>query len=510
MEDGKVTQKALKKGEKGFLLLDKTCFYPEGGGPIGDIGEIKTKNGKAKVFDCQKEGEFLIHEILVEKGELKEEDCEMKVNAIFREEVSKSHTATHLLNASLREVLGEGVRQAGSLVEPGRLRFDFTHKKALTKKELESIEEKVINRIKEGASLSSSYLSLEEAKKEGALFLAGEAYSEKVRVIRAGSSFEFCGGIHVKNTKDIENFQIVYEKGVQAGVRRIMAYTGRLARIFEDALVDQSLKLRKKLDLEKPSSLKRNKDGFFEGSFEKENPFLKVLEGKKKLVKKIKQNLVHLDFKKSYEEEKVKIEKEKLKKTSNPLVIQNLEFREELQIPFPKEKSFSLVKESFLEKKKFSFSDFFDEEEDPFKEAVEGKKKEEEELKSQLTKLKKEGLSKDKLLSSSKDFKESKLLIHFLPIKDRKVLSDMSDGLIHALSSGVLVLVGEDKASHPVIVQVTKDLQKTLPAGQVFKKYIVPVCEGRGGGKPSFAQGSLENKSKLKELEKTLLKDLKG
>ena len=202
-------QSFLGKGERGWLVLDKTCFYPEGGGPIGDKGLLKTKTGQAEVLDCQKEGNLIFHEIEVREGCLEEQQkCQLEVNENFRNGIKASHTATHLLNSALRTVLGESVRQAGSLVEPGRLRFDFTHSKALTEKECQQVEEWVWQSIEKEEKLSPSLKSFEQAKKEGALFLKGENYDSKVRVINIGekTSKELCGGIHVQNTKKIENF----------------------------------------------------------------------------------------------------------------------------------------------------------------------------------------------------------------------------------------------------------------------------------------------------------------
>ena len=247
----------LKKDQKGWVILDKTCFYPEGGGPVGDRGELKTKTGKAKVLDCQKQGDFILHELKVTEGEIKakypqdhsplkpdETKCKIKVDPDHRRAIKAGHSATHLLHKALREVLGSGVRQAGSLIDAEKLRFDFTHPKPLTEEQREEIENQVTADIQSQNPVSSSLTSLNEAKKIGALFLAGENYSDQVRVIKMGGSRELCGGIHVKNTSEIGFFKIISEAGVQSGVRRITAYTGERAEKWLNFLTDQNLQIR--------------------------------------------------------------------------------------------------------------------------------------------------------------------------------------------------------------------------------------------------------------------------
>jgi len=242
----------IPKDSEGWLVLDKTCFYPEGGGPIGDKGWIETETGKALVLDCQKHKEMIAHKVRVLEGELRAgQTAKVKVNKDFRDQIAASHTSTHLLNSALRSILGDRVCQAGSLVEPGCLRFDFTFSRPLTKKELVKIEERVYQSIEKEEDLNSSHKSFEQAKKEGALYLKGEGYGQdEVRVIRIGdkTSIELCGGIHVQNTKEIEKFKIISEKGVQSGVRRITAYTGALAKEWENLLIQQNRKLRGYLD----------------------------------------------------------------------------------------------------------------------------------------------------------------------------------------------------------------------------------------------------------------------
>lgn len=537
----------LQKGEGGWLVLDKSCFYPEGGGPIGDRGFLKTETGRAEVLDCQKKGNFIWHEVSVLKGKLEEDQqCRMEVNTSHRREISASHTATHLLNAALRSVLGESVRQAGSLVETGRLRFDFTYPKALTEKECQQIEELVWQSIEKEENLFSSFKSFEQAKTEGAVFLQGENYDSEVRIISIGekTSKELCAGIHVKNTKEIKGFKIVSEKGIQAGVRRIVAYTGSLAKAWESFLINQNIELRKYLSLPLPVEKKTNslfyeKEGhYWEGSVEKQNPFLNGKESKEKELKKLRKQIVRLEEKESPSSLSKDQKFIKVKSRFHPLALQVLELREHLKLPLPKaEKVMSFVlrqgaqDEMFFseeqEKKKSDNSiqkiEKFDQmeeqqvqrEEDFFKESttplncLKIKEQEVKKLKDQMEKIKKLGWTKDSLLAKAKDFKlkdlKGKLLVADFPLEDRKILSDLSDSILLKLSSGLVILSGEGEGKYPVLISLTKNFEKILSAGDILKNTIAPLCKGKGGGKASFAQGSITDKSAFSDLEKILL-----
>lgn len=210
----------------GWIMLEESPFYAESGGQIGDKGIIKCGDEIcAKVVDTKKFDERNLSK--VEDAKLKVGD---EVEAIVdetRAEIAKHHSATHLLHAALRKVLGEHVTQAGSLVEANRLRFDFTHPKALTKEELNKIEEIVNNVIAKGITGEVAEMPIDEAKKLGAMALFGEKYGDIVRVVKFGDfSTELCGGTHVKNTAEIGSFYITKESGVSAGVRRIEAVAG--------------------------------------------------------------------------------------------------------------------------------------------------------------------------------------------------------------------------------------------------------------------------------------------
>lgn len=206
--------------QKGWVFLDKTPFYPQGGGQCADTGEIES----FKVLDTQK-FQGLILSLVDGKFSLNQQvKCKISKKRI---ETAKHHSATHLLHSALRKTLGEHIAQAGSLVEPDRLRFDITHPKPITKDELEKIESLVNENILKAIPRQVELMDIDEAKKSGAIALFGEKYDAKVRVLTFGEfSKELCGGIHVENTAMIGNFYITKESGVSAGVRRIEAVCG--------------------------------------------------------------------------------------------------------------------------------------------------------------------------------------------------------------------------------------------------------------------------------------------
>ena len=211
-----------------IIITDKTCFYPEGGGQVGDTGYIKSKNGTFRVIDTKKKGEIILHIGKMIEGTLKEnEEVELEIDKERRRFLTYHHSSTHLLNKALRDVLGDHIYQTGSLVAPDYLRFDFSHNKKMSEKELEEVEKRVIEAINAHAKVEAKIMAIEEAKKTGAIATFGEKYGDVVRIIEMGEkgkySIEFCGGCHVNNTGDIKFFHIVKESSPGAGNRRIEA-----------------------------------------------------------------------------------------------------------------------------------------------------------------------------------------------------------------------------------------------------------------------------------------------
>lgn len=223
----------VESGEKVSIILDRTPFYAESGGQVGDCGVITSDKAVVRINDCKKSasGRF-VHIGEVISGKLSDGDSvTAKVDVVTRHNTMRNHSAAHLLQASLRRVLGTHVRQAGQLVDSHRVRFDFTHFAALTDEELKLVEDGVNEAILEGLDVVTEVLDIDEARKTGAMALFGEKYGDKVRVVRMGgkndpASIEFCGGTHVSNTAQIGLFHIVSETSVAAGVRRIEGATG--------------------------------------------------------------------------------------------------------------------------------------------------------------------------------------------------------------------------------------------------------------------------------------------
>ena len=223
------------EGEEVEVITERTPFYGEAGGQVGDRGVIFHEAYSLEVIDTLKPVEGLIvHQARVKRGKVKEGmEAFLRVDAARRRAIALNHTATHLLQAVLRETLGDHVRQAGSLVSPERLRFDFTHFAAIEKKDLARIEALVNEKIRENLNLDTKVMPVEEALQLGAMALFGEKYGEKVRVVMISDfSMELCGGTHTGKSGDIGLFKVMSETGVAAGIRRIEALTGEGAYEF--------------------------------------------------------------------------------------------------------------------------------------------------------------------------------------------------------------------------------------------------------------------------------------
>ena len=228
LKDGEEVE-ILHEDEEGEFIADITPFYPEGGGQVGDLGLAVWEDGNAEALGAHRPvAGLILHKVKVRKGTLtKGTPILLQVERARREASQRHHTATHLLHQALRQVLGESVRQMGSLVDPHYLRFDFSYGKALTPEELNRIEEIANRQVLMNTSVTKEVLPIEEAKKRGAMAFFGEKYGEKVRVVTVhGFSAEFCGGTHVERTGDIGLIKITSEKAIAAGVRRIEAVAG--------------------------------------------------------------------------------------------------------------------------------------------------------------------------------------------------------------------------------------------------------------------------------------------
>jgi alanyl-tRNA synthetase len=229
---GGTEREMLRKGEEGELVISPTPFYAEAGGQIGDMGQLEWKGGRADVGDTYKPvGDLIVSRVKVLEGELRRgAKVSASVPVDTRLDTTANHTATHLLHQALKDVLGDTVQQAGSLVAPDRLRFDYSYSKPLSPEQIEEIERLVNEKIRQNIEVTKQIVPMGEAKRLGAVMMFGEKYGEMVRVVSAGEwSRELCGGCHVNRTGDIGLFKIVSDRALAAGVRRMEAFTGRKA-----------------------------------------------------------------------------------------------------------------------------------------------------------------------------------------------------------------------------------------------------------------------------------------
>ncbi len=371
---------------EGLAVFDKTTFYAEGGGQVGDKGIARTRsNLEVVIQNTKKFNNVYFHFI---NGKLKVGD-EMSLQvAPERRATMRNHSATHLLHSALRKVVGSHVTQAGSLVDATRLRFDFTHPKPMTFEETTEVEKLVNSEIAQSITVQTQVMSQKEAMSAGAVALFGEKYGDSVRVITMGDfSKELCGGTHVSNTSDIRVFKIMSESGVSSGVRRIEAITGDAAVTFLFKRDMELNQIEENLNSEKGKSLGRVK---------------KVVEASRKLERDLKNALVQ----------------------------------------------------------------------------------------GQTTNI-------DDIINTGRTVKGIKMVSSCLPIADRDMLSTLSDRIKDKIRSGVIVLIGtsENGGPSPIVVSVTKDLIGQFHAGNILKN-VAAVMDGKGGGRPDFAQGAGPTSSK--------------
>ena len=273
----------VSQGQQATVVLNQTPFYAESGGQVGDTGFLNFAGGQLKVLDTRKQGDSHLHIVEVVSGELKTSvEVTAAVDADKRQATSLNHSATHLLHAALRKVLGDHVTQKGSLVNPERLRFDFSHLEAVKTEELREVERIVNEQIRANTSVHTELMDVDAAKTKGAMALFGEKYADEVRVLSMGSdnfSVELCGGIHAERTGDIGSFRIISEGGIAAGVRRIDAVTGAEAENWIQSQI---------ADLLTVSGLVKAKP---EALFEKVNGLVSELKDKDKEIQQLKQKL---------------------------------------------------------------------------------------------------------------------------------------------------------------------------------------------------------------------------
>ncbi len=379
---------SIEAGQRGEAVLDPTPFYAEAGGQVGDTGLLLQGVNRARVVDTLYRGTAIAHVVEMESGSLQVGDqVEASVDLAKRRLTMKNHTATHLLHAALRKVLGPHVKQAGSLVAPDRLRFDFTHFAALTSAEVDKVEDEVNEQIWLNTPVRTEIMDLERALDSGAVALFGEKYREHVRVVEIpGFSKELCGGTHVAATGTIGAFKIVSEAGIAAGVRRIESVTG-------------------------PAALAR---------FRADEQLLEY---------------VQIEYKVARQE-----------------------------IP------------GLIEKLQGQIRD----------------------LQRQIGELKMQQarLATSNLAGQARKIHGVNVLAQVLPETDRASLRSVADELKHKLGSGVVILGSPQDGKAALVVMVSSDIAKRLPAGKIIKE-IAPLVGGAGGGKAELAEAGGKDSSRL-------------
>ncbi len=285
--DGESPLDLLAEGAAGSVILTETPFYAESGGQVGDVGKMASANASIAVADTFSPIQGLIvHKVRVEKGKLEVGDeVVVSVDREKRDATRRNHTATHLVHAALKEVLGTHVKQAGSVVAPNYLRFDFTHYQPISASELQEVEDLVNSLILQNEPVATKLMSIEDAMRSGAVAMFGEKYGSEVRVLSVGDgkfSMELCGGIHVRATGDIGAFKITSDEAIASGVRRIRAITGFDAfdRFREDELlIERSLAALKTQRDNLPAAIERIQDELKRMRREMEELKLKIATG---------------------------------------------------------------------------------------------------------------------------------------------------------------------------------------------------------------------------------------
>jgi alanyl-tRNA synthetase len=283
----------LDEGKSGEIFLDRTPFYAEAGGQVGDTGILKNPHFSGIVENAYFPiPEIIGHKLKVLSGQIKIDDTvEAMIDVPQRRALSKNHTATHLLHASLRQVLGDHVKQSGSLVSPSRLRFDFTHFAPVDPSELRQIESLINEKIRENVPVVTRITSLEEGIKEGAMAIFEEKYGEKVRMVTIGNfSKELCGGVHVHQTGEIGLFKIISETSIAAGMRRIEALSGEGALLHvqeEEKLISEIQELMNSPKKDLSEHLNKLKESL--RNMEKENKILRMKLANARYKKEIQQ-----------------------------------------------------------------------------------------------------------------------------------------------------------------------------------------------------------------------------
>tara|TARA_B100001123_G_scaffold38892_1_gene40203 strand:+ start:2513 stop:5317 length:2805 start_codon:yes stop_codon:yes gene_type:complete len=440
--------KTLTEDEEGVVILEKTPFYAESGGQVGDIGTISSKEFTFKVLDTQKVGDHFGHIGIVEKGEIKKNTkVQAQINKKIRKKIALNHSATHLLHASLRKVLGDHVEQKGSLVDSQKLRFDFTHSKSISEEDILKVEDLINDEIIKNSPSKIEILTMDEAQKKGAIAFFGDKYGEEVRVLDLGEGFsvELCGGTHVKKSGDIGFMKIISESGISAGVRRIEAVTGGGAKDLFNKLIEEYKTLLKLLNLPKDPVLDR----------------LSYLDLHRELLYKF--NQVSSQLNSSLDRVIGRVsqlleENTSLKNTLNK--------ETEISINAPEgDQLMRAIKELILENKELK-------------------------QKEKAVKSKNIGESIQNISEESIEVGPYNLVAKKIDGMDSSELREAADKLKNENENIIVVFLSEDGDKKPIVVCCSKNVP--VDCRKVID-YLVGQLGGSGGGRADFSQGGVES-----------------
>ena len=441
--------KTLAEGEEGVVILKKTPFYAESGGQIGDKGTISGKGFLFDVLDTQKIGDHHGHFGVVKQGDLKiDSKVKAHIDESFRERIVPNHSATHLLQAALKQILGEHIEQKGSLVEENRLRFDFSHPRQVNAKEIIDIEDLVNLQIEKNSKSVTEIMTIEEATKKGAIAFFGEKYGEKVRVLDLGEGFsvELCGGTHVKTTGEIGLMKVISESGISAGVRRIEAVTGIEATLLLQELEQKITSICDELLVDyKPIDNDLNNLDLIRDLQSQMNLLAKELNAPEdqilRRIIQIKEENASL--------ESILVDNPEIRASSSTLidVIKDL-----------KNSNKSLKNES--------------------------KKKESEGISSSVSDLKENSINVAGYNLITKSFKNA----------SSNSLRELADQLRKNKPNSIVTLISVSGDKIPLIVACSKEVD--IDAREIMK-HLVNQLGGSGGGRPDFAQGGADSSEDL-------------
>ena len=439
----------LTEDEEGVVILEQTPFYAESGGQIGDKGTISGKGFKFDVLDTLKIGDHHGHFGIVKEGELK---INSRVNAHideeFRERIVPNHSATHLLQAALKQILGDHIEQKGSLVQENRLRFDFSHSKPISEGEIRDIEDLINLQIEKNSQSVTEIMTIEQATEKGAIAFFGEKYGEEVRVLDLGEGFsiELCGGTHVKSTGEIGLMKIISESGISAGVRRIEAVTGigstlllqeleqKITTIYDELLVDL-----------KPNDIDKNNLDLIRNLQSQINVIAKELNtSQDQILRKISQ---------------IKEEITSLKETLGD----NSKIKSSYLHPIDSIKDLKNLSKSLKNK---------------------SKKKEFEGLSS----------SASDLIDNSVNVAGYNLITKSFQNTDSNSLRELADRLRSNTPNTIVTLISVIEDKVPLIVACSKEVN--IDAREIMK-HLVNQLGGSGGGRSDFAQGGADSSEDL-------------